>query len=105
MTQKSRDVKGCFEVKKKPMHTIMISEGKESIKFSKCIGNFFDLSVLSLMEMQRQYDKGVLPFPGSLSQQPNKVIEAFAVIERYKFEKLERDRKQKELKERGKRGR
>lgn len=105
MTQKNRELKGCFGIKKNPIHTLSVSEGKDSIKFSTCVGNFFDWTVLSLLEMQRLYDKGILPYPGSLSNQPNKIIEAFTVIEKYKYEKAERDRKTRELKERGKRGR
>lgn len=104
ITQKSRDMKGCFGVKKTAMHKIVTDGGKSGIQFSTCIGNFFDLTVLSLLEMQRQYEKGILPFKGSLAEQPNKVIEAFGVIEKYKYDKAERERQLRQLKERGKRG-
>lgn len=106
MTQKSRDLKGCFGVKPNPIHAIPLSaDGSEAIRFSTCIGNFFSGTILSFSEMQRQYEKGVLPFPGSLLQQPNKIIEIFGVISKYKMDRVERDRKAKDAEDRRKRGR
>jgi hypothetical protein len=99
MTARTRELKGCFSVKERPIATV------DELKFFKCVGNFFRSEVLTLLEMQGRYEKGILPYPGSLSEQPNKVIEIFAAIEQYKREKLEQERKRLELKERGRRGR
>lgn len=43
-----------------------------------------------------QYDKGVLPFPGAMSEQPSKIIEIFDVLEQLKFEHQEKTRKKLE---------
>jgi hypothetical protein len=99
MSKRARELKGCETVKNSVIHTVSSLTGKESILFRTCIGNFFDHSVIPLLEMEKQYQKGVLPYPGSLSEQPYKIIEAFRVIEHYRYEKLERDRKAREQKE------
>jgi len=105
MLEKLKAAKGCETLRPIPVHSIDTIDGKESLKFRKCIGNFFNYEVVSLLEMQRQYDKGALPFPGALSQQPNKIIEAFNIIASYRFDRAERERKRLEAEARSRRGR
>jgi hypothetical protein len=102
-TERMRKLKGCQEFKPTPIHSISTLDMRERIHFRKCIGNYFDFEVLTLIEMQRQYEKGVLPYSGGMADQPNKIIEAFIAIEAYRFDKAERDRKKREseLKRRG----
>jgi hypothetical protein len=99
MTQRMRELKGCFSIKEKPIATV------DELKFYKCVGNFFRGEVLTLLEMQGRYERGILPYPGSLSEQPNKLIECFSAIDNYKQEKLAQERKRIEMQERGRRGR
>jgi hypothetical protein len=48
------------------------------------------------------YQKGVLPFPGALSDQPNKVVELFRTIDSHVAEKTEKQIKKMESKQRAK---
>lgn len=105
MLEKVKIAKGCEAMRPMPIHSIDTFDGKESIKFKNCIGNYFSYEVVALWEMQRQFEKGVMPYPGSLSEQPNKVIEAFNVIGAYRADRTERDRKRLEMEAKKRRGR
>lgn len=85
-SQRRREMMGCFDLKPQVMHRI----GTE-ILFNGCIGNYFDFSVMSLLEMERLYQLGSMPYPGSQADQPNKAVEAFRVIQSYKIDKLKAD--------------
>lgn len=89
---KMRELKGCFESRSSP---VLLLNEKPLVKFYSCPGNYFDYAVVKYLEMQNQYELGVLPFPGSMSEQPYKIIELFDIIKRYKDEKrLEAHKKQ-----------
>jgi len=45
-----------------------------------------------------QYEKGVLPYPGSLTDQPNKIIEVFNVFQSLNLEYEKRNRAEQEKK-------
>jgi len=73
----------------------VVARNKE-IKYRTCPGNFYDLSLPHLLALHKQYENGVLPYPGSLMDQPNKILEVFDVIEEYKRARmLEEAEKQK----------
>jgi len=91
---KHRTAKGCYGVLEKPVHNA------DRMAFSRCIGNFFSYSALGYIEMHGMYEKGVLPFQGSLGDQPNKVIELFGVVKSFKIEKMEKDHQRQKLKQR-----
>lgn len=79
MTQKLRDSKGCATLLPQPAHQI-----ENSIKFSSCIGNFVMPGIYPWLEAHAYFERGILPFPGSLMDQPAKVIQLFNVIDGYK---------------------
>ena len=72
----------------------------DNFESKRCIGNFVSRQFFEYIEMFLAYEKGVLPFPGSLSEQPCKIIEIFGIIRQMRAEKLEE--KQKQDKKRGK---
>lgn len=51
-----------------------------------------------------QYEKGILPYPGSLVDQPNKIIEVFGVLQslNLEYEKRNREEQQREAKKKRK---
>lgn len=53
----------------------------EDIRYYKCIGNFYSDSAVYLMELFYNYERGVLPFHGSLMDQPAKIIDIFQLID------------------------
>lgn len=91
---KHRTAKGCYGVSEKPIHVA------DRMQFSTCIGNFFSFSALGYIEMHGMYEKGVLPFPGALGDQPNKAIELFGVVKSFKIEKMEKEHQRQKLKQR-----
>jgi len=95
MGKKMRTAKGCWEAFPKVIHHI------GEIGFKRCIGNYTSEGIYSWVEAHSLYEKGVLPFPGALMDQPNKVIEIFQCIASAKHEKMEADRKAAELKNHG----
>jgi hypothetical protein len=70
------------------------------LEYSTCVGNFVSESALFWIEAEARYNQGILPYPGSLSEQPAKVLEIFGCIAAHKQDKLEKQRKAQELKER-----
>lgn len=49
------------------------------------------------------YERGVLPFPGSVSEQPAQIMDIFATLQSLKFEREEIERKKSERNVRNKR--
>ena len=87
MTEKLRLSKGCYGGSENVLHKL----DKNQILFRSCVGNFFSDVVVRWLEMYHAYEKGVLPYPGCYSEQPNKIIEVFQVFEKHKHDKLERE--------------
>ena len=56
---------------------------------------------VGLITMHNQFEKGIMPYPGGLMDQPNKIIEAFDVINSYKQAKLVKEREQAKRDKRG----
>ena len=56
------------------------------------------------LTLYNQYKRGCLPYPGSVSEQPAKIMEIFSVFEQLELEQEEKARKQieRENKKRGK---
>ena len=65
--------------------------------FKRCIGNYFNQSVLNWMSIYRAYEKGILPYPGSYQDQPNKALEVLGIIDSTKnverIKKIEADKR------------
>lgn len=48
-----------------------------------------------LMNLYHLYEKGCLPFPGSVSEQPAQIMEMFSIIQLLELERLNREAKEK----------
>ena len=79
-TDRKRKSKGCFDFVSKP-HRL------ENIRYKSCIGNFA-IPIDFFIEAFSLYEKGVLPFKGTISNQPNKIMEIFQIIEIRRAEKI-----------------
>lgn len=67
-----------------------------NLHFTVPLSNFqYDLFNYILF-LFRNYEQGILPFPGSASEQPNQIIEIFNVIKALKAEREEVQKKQSE---------
>lgn len=72
-------------------------------KIRRCFCRFFDPSVMWLFKAWAAFDKaGVLPFPGSYTDQPAKIFEVFSVFDGLKAEQMEEERKKMEAKNKAK---
>lgn len=88
MTEKRRKVKGCWGGG--------ISYSLEDIEFNACIGNFTSQGAKYIIDLFMMFEKGVMPYEGSLSDQPAKLLEAFDMIRSIREQKrLENEQKQK----------
>ena len=76
-TKRVRESKGCT----KPVATRGVRI--ENIIFKKCPGNF-NTPIPFLLESFAKYNSNMLTFEGSLSDQPNKLIEILKVMEQRK---------------------
>jgi len=73
--------KGCFDFESKKF--ILGDPFKEkAVKFEGCVGNYTSLSVNYFADLFFNSEKGVLPFKGTLGEQPAKIIEVFQVLEK-----------------------
>ncbi len=68
----------------------------DDVGFYRCFCNYIDQSTMFLLHLFFQYERGFLPFPGSISEQPSKIIDIFSVFTYLKSER------QKELDEKNK---
>lgn len=95
-TERLRKSKGCWG-SKNTLHTIPEANGRV-LRYSTCIGNWADPTWSHWFELHGAYAKGFLPFPGTYSDQPSKVMEVFKVIDQHVAEVVaekERDMKRK----------
>lgn len=67
-------------------HVIADSSGR-ILRFTTCIGNWSSDAWAHWLELHEAYRRGILPYPGSISDQPNKVIEIFRVIDGWQTER------------------
>jgi len=81
MERRLRESKGCFEELSRPVERL------DSITFTKCPGNFFSSQMLHMLGWYRSFKDGILPFPGSLVDQPAKVIEILEIIDHNKADR------------------
>lgn len=77
MTANSRASKFCTSLS--PENTFIAE--LDFIKFRTCPGNFTRPEILSWLTAFQRYKAGVLPYPGALLDQPNKVIELFDILQ------------------------
>jgi len=86
MIQMEKARKACHTIAAETRHILM-----SKIHCRICPGNLYDNSVHRILEMYHAWNKGVLPFQGSFSDQPNKIIECFRVIDNYYGYKMEQE--------------
>jgi len=79
-TELKRKGKGCFDYKTKAYRL-------DNIKYNTCIGNFA-VPIDYFLEAFSLYEKGVLPFKGTVGDQPNKIMEIFGLIDVRRSEKM-----------------
>jgi len=82
-TQRKRQSKGCYEIGVKAYRI-------ENFKYTNCIGNH-TVPVDFITEAFTMYEKGFLPFPGTLGEQPAKIIEIFELIYRRRAEHVKKN--------------
>lgn len=68
--------KACSVESKKP-----VFEYKDRIKYYRCPANFVDMSIVHYMTVNKHFRNGIMPFSGTLMEQPNKLIEILELIE------------------------
>ena len=91
-----RAAKGCFGVLKTAIASI------DGASFYTCPGNFVREWAFAYLESYSFFLNGVLPFSGSLMEQPTKILEIFRVIQAFKNERMMEDAKrERELAKRG----
>lgn len=93
MTEANRKVKGCWG-STEFLHEIVVPGGR--ISFKTCVGNLVQDGMFHWIVLHRQFQKGVLPYPGSLSEQPAKVLELFELIDSFKIQQAEEEEKRKQ---------
>ncbi len=86
-----KNVNGCgFRITEEPRRTI------DNINFHSCVCDHLHPDMNHLLFLHSKYEEGVLPFEGSLSDQPNHIIEIFHILDRKKMEWKEKNRKEQE---------
>lgn len=86
-TQAKRKSKGCFDYKTKGYRL-------DQFKYTNCIGNH-TVPIDYIMDAFTLYEKGQLPFEGTLGDQPNKIIEIFDIIYRRRQDFFDREAKKR----------
>lgn len=71
----------------------------------RCPANFATQGMINWVESHTLFRQGVMPFPGALMDQPNKVIELFRVVEDFRAEKAAAEAQRARLKKGMQRGR
>lgn len=99
MLAKVRANMGCQEMKGEAIHKI-----GDSLSFRSCIGNFAKPQVHALIQSHYRFERGILPYPGGLHDQPAKILEVFQAITVDRSERAERERAKAERAARGKGG-
>lgn len=59
----------------------------DGMAFSTCPGNFFSFAAIHFVELYSRFKDGLLPYGGTLAEQPSKLIEIFRTIEGHKAER------------------
>ena len=62
-----------------------------------CPGNYYSETVVGLLAAFTTFELGVMPYPGSYFDQPAKVLEIFTIIRQHRFDKIEREQRDKTL--------
>ena len=80
---KHREHMACNYTTEKPRHSYKpahVNQGNPSVMYNKCIGNYYGAFWSNLINYYPQYEKGLLPFEGSLMNQPSKFVEVMELV-------------------------
>jgi hypothetical protein len=79
--QAHKNRNGCNKIQSAPRQVQGI------VQYHNCYCDHLHIGFDHLVYLQGQYENGMLPYMGSLSEQPNKVIEIIKLIERLKLDR------------------
>lgn len=74
----------------------------DGTQFHKCPGNLANQSAMYWLSVHAHYDKGFLPFPGSVMDQPAKAMEIISLISGLNAEQQLQEAKRQKQKSAGK---
>ena len=86
-TEQVKEFRGCYGKPKQPF----IFDGKE---LDRCPLKLLTPETYFYISMHNYFEKGFLPYSGTILQQPAKMLDAFNVIDKHK-ERLEKDAQRK----------
>jgi hypothetical protein len=86
-TEAKRKSKGCFDYTTRKYKL-------KNIVYNSCLGNFTK-EIDYIIEAFSHYEKGMLPYKGTLAEQPNKIIEIFDLISSMRSEHFEKEKQGK----------
>lgn len=78
----SRINKGCYG-----QNRVLYNIGRVDLK--SCIGNYYKPWAMTWFKLYRAFKNGIMPFPGSLTEQPARALEIFDAFEHFEHERLE----------------
>ena len=91
MLEKTQTMQGCKQKVSHTVHMIPITDGNGwnigSVQFNRCPGNFMQSDIGHWLDLSNHIDNGVMPYPGSPSEQPAKAMEILGVIGDWKADR------------------
>jgi hypothetical protein len=75
-----RKAMGCYAFKRKVYAEDSNDNWGINVRYYTCPGNLYDPSLGYLYSLFEKYERGFLPFEGTISDQPAKVVECFNLI-------------------------
>lgn len=89
-SERARQLKGCFDFNTRNYRI-------ENIRYNSCVGNY-TAKLDFYIDLFSNFEKGIMPFTGTLGDQPNKIIEVFQIIEVKRNEHLDQLAKEEKSK-------
>lgn len=88
---------GCNTIAAEPRYNI------DHIQYHTCFCQFQHPEMHRFLNLYKHFDNNILPFPGSLVDQPNYIMEIFSLIQRLKEERELKLNKKRQLEQNRKR--
>lgn len=108
MQRAHQNRKGCFGEMANPVLQYRgdpdspMGESKK-ITYYKCPSQFFSPYWANIINMHGKFERGVMPFPGSLMEQPALIVETFNLVHNLKEEtKIKLEKTLKKIERHGK---
>jgi len=80
---KHREHMACNYMAEKPRHSYTpdnCNSGNPRLLYKKCVGNYYNGFWSNMINYYPQYEKGLLPFKGSLMEQPAKFVDVMSLV-------------------------